>query len=108
MSDLFDDFNKILKKDFLPSLVKYLKESDSDIAYNINSFIDDPQTFTADIFEKFGKNKDNNINERSYNNIENVTEINPDEDDDYGELYKRLSLIEDNMIQIEKVLKEKN
>ena len=106
MSDFFEDFNKILKKDFLPKLIKYLKQSDVDIPENINILIDDPQSFLVDIFQKFSKSKDNNINKGSYKDIKNVTEINPVKDDEYNELYKRLSSIEDNMIQIEKVLKE--
>ena len=39
--------------------------------------------------------------------IENITDSDPSFDD-YKDLLKRLTLIEENMIQIEKLLKEKN
>ena len=42
------------------------------------------------------------------NDIENVTDINPETDDEYDELFTRLILIEENMVKIEKILKDKN
>ena len=107
MPDIFEDLNKIFKKDLLPNFLRYLKESDNAIPENINSFLDDPQIFIADLFEKFSKNKDNNINKGSYKDFESVTDINPVQQEEYDDLYKILSSIEDNMIHIEKVLKEK-
>ena len=106
MADFFDDFNKILRRDLAPILLKYLKDSNNKIPDNINSFIEDPQTFLNDIFDKFSKNKDNN-NQRNYTDIEKFTDIVSVFDDEYDDLFERLNVIEENMIQIEKILKEK-
>ena len=108
MPDLFDEFNKILKQDLAPMFIKYLKDSNNNLPENINSFIEDPQTFLTDIFEKFSKNKDNDINQEVNKNIKNVTAIDPVFQEDYDELLKRLLSIEENMIQLEKILKDKN
>ena len=40
--------------------------------------------------------------------IENVTDIDPIIDSNYDELLKRLISIEENMMQIEKIFKDKN
>tara|TARA_Y100001978_G_scaffold45477_1_gene40513 strand:- start:115 stop:429 length:315 start_codon:yes stop_codon:yes gene_type:complete len=104
MSDIFDDFNKVLKKDLVPILVKYLKDPNNKITDNLNDFLNDPQTLLTDIFEKFSRNK----NQRNYTDIENITDIDPALEDEYDELFKRLIIIEENMIQIEKILKDKN
>tara|TARA_B100000963_G_scaffold347253_1_gene353366 strand:- start:366 stop:692 length:327 start_codon:yes stop_codon:yes gene_type:complete len=108
MSDLFDDFNKIFKKDLVPIFVKYLKDPNNKITDNLNDLLNDPQTLLSDVFEKFSKNKDNATNEKNYNDIENVTDINLEVDDEYDELFTRLILIEENMMKIEKILKDKN
>ena len=108
MPDLFDDFNRILKKDFLPILVKYLKDPNNKIQDNFNDLINDSQILFTDIFERISKNKNNYDNQNNYTNIENVTDINPAVDDEYDDLLKRLTLIEDNMINIEKILKDNN
>ena len=108
MSDIFDDFNKILKKDLLPILVKYFKDPNNKIAYNLNDFLNDPQILLTDILEKFSRNKDIYRNQTNYTDIENVTDIDPPFQDEYDELLKRLIFIEENMIQIEKILKDKN
>ena len=108
MSDIFDDFNKILKKDLAPLLLKYLKDTNNNIPENINTFIDDPKTFLKDILEKFSKNKDYDDKQASYTDIESVTEVDVAIDDEYHDLFQRLIVIEENMIQLQKVLKEKN
>ena len=108
MSDLFDDFNKILKKDLLPFLVKYFKDPNNKITDNLNDFLNNPQSFVKDMFENFSKNKDYNSKQESYTDIENVTNIDPTIDEEYDDLLKRLILIEENMIQIERILKDKN
>ncbi len=100
MPDLFDDLNKILKQDFLPILVKYFKDPNNKITDNL-----------ADIYEKFTRNKDITNNQGNYTDIENVTEIDSvvyDKFDEYAELFNRLILIEENMVQLEKTLKDKN
>jgi len=107
MSDIFDDFKKVLKKDLLPNLVQYFKDPNNKITDNVNDFINNPQTFLEEFFEKFSKNKDFNNNQEAYTDIENVINIDPTIDNEYDELLKRLILIEENMIQIEKLLKEK-
>ena len=101
MSDLFDDFNKILNKDLFPFLVKYLKDPNNKISYSINNIMNEPNVFLTDIFEKFSKNKDYNVNQRDYTNCENLN------DDEYDDLLKRLVVIEENMNQLEKILKDK-
>ena len=108
MSELFDDFNKIFKKDFVPFLITYLKDPNNKINDNLSDFLKDPKTSLIDIFEKFSSNKTSTNNQRSYKDIENVTDIDQIIDDEYDKLLERLILIEENMIQIEKVLKDKN
>ena len=106
MPDIFDDFNKILKKDFVPILVKYLKDPNNKIPNNINDFLNDPRILLNDIFEKITTNKANDVNQTNHADIENITDTDLSSDD-YKDLLKRLTLIEENMIQIEKLLKEK-
>tara|TARA_B100000212_G_C27028111_1_gene386126 strand:+ start:138 stop:473 length:336 start_codon:yes stop_codon:yes gene_type:complete len=107
MSDIFDEFNKVLKKDLVPVLLKYFKDPNNKISDNLNDFLNDPQTLINNIFEKFSGNKDSFKNQGNYADIENVTDIDSSIDDEYDDLYKRLTLMEENMIQIEKILNEK-
>ena len=108
MSDIFDDFKKVLKKDLVPILVQYFKDPNNKITDNLNDFLNNPQRFLRDKFENFSKNNDYDNKQESYTDIENVTNIDPSIDDEYDDLLKRLILIEENMIQIEKILKGKN
>ena len=108
MSDIFDDFKKVLKKDLVPILVDYFKDPDNKITANLNDFLNNPQTFLKDLFENFSKNKNYDNKQESYTDIKNVTNIDSTIDDEYDDLLKRLILIEENMIQIEKILKDKN
>ena len=108
MSDIFDDFKKLLKKDLVPIFIQYFKDPNNKITSNLNDFLNNPQIFLKDIFENFSKNKDYDNKQESYNDIENVTNIDPIIDDEYDDLLKRLNLIEENMIHIEKILKDKN
>ena len=108
MSDIFDDFKKVLKKDLVPILVNYFKDSDNKISDNLNDFLNNPKIFLKAIFENFSKNNDYDNKQESYADIENLTNIDPTIDDEYGDLLKRLILIEENMIKIEKILKDKN
>ena len=108
MSDIFDDFKKLLKKDLAPILVKYFKDPNNKITDNLNDFLNNPQSFVKDIFENFSKTKDYSNKQQSYTDIETVTNIDPTNDNEYDDLLKRLILIEENMIQIEKILKDKN
>ena len=108
MSDLFDDLNKIFKKDLVPILAKYFNGSDNKITDNLNDFINDPKTLLTDLFEKFSSDKDIDNYQRNFTDIENVSEIDSVYDDEYDDLLKRLILIEENMIEIEKLLKDKN
>ena len=107
MSDIFDDFKKVLKKDLVPILVNYFKDPDNKITDNLNDFLNNPQTFLKDLFENFSKNKNYDNKQESYTDIKNVTNIDSTIDDEYDDLLKRLILIEENMIQIEKILKDK-
>ena len=108
MSDIFNDFKKVLKKDLAPILVQYFKDPNNKITDNLNDFLNNPQIFVKDIFENFSKNKDYDNKQESYTDIENITNIDPIIDNEYDDLLKRLILIEENMIQIEKILKDKN
>ena len=108
MSDIFDDFRKLFKKDLMPILVQYFKDPNNKITDNLNDFLNNPQIFLKDIFENFSKNKNYENKQESYTDIENVTNIDPTNDNEYDDLLKRLILIEENMIQIEKFLKDKN
>ena len=108
MSDIFDDFKKVFKKDLVPFFVQYFKDPNNKLNVNLNDFINNPKTFLKDIFENFSKNKEYNSQQESYADINNVTNIDPTIDDEYGDLLKRLIYIEENMIQIQKLLKDKN
>ena len=108
MSDIFDDFKKVFKKDLVPFFVQYFKDPNNKLTDNLNDFLNNPQIFLKDIFEKFSKNKDFDYKQESYTDIENATNIDPTIDDEYDDLLERLILIEENMIQIEKFLKDKN
>ena len=110
MSDLFDDLNKIFKKDLVPILGKYFKDPKNKIFNNINDFLNDPSISITDIFEKLAKNKniDNDIDKGFYTDNENTIVNDTSNDDDYEDLMKRLTLIEENMFELEKLLKDKN
>ena len=108
MSDIFDDFKKVFKKDLIPFFVQYFKDPNNKLTDNLNDFLNNPQIFLKDIFENSSKNKDYDNKQESYTDIENVTNIDPKIADEYDDLLKRLILIEENMIQIEKILKDKN
>ena len=108
MSDIFDDFKKVFKKDLLPFFVQYFKDPNNKLTDNLSDLLNNPQAFLKDIFENFSKNKDYENKQESYADIENVINIDPTIDDEYDDLLKRLILIEENMIQIEKFLKDKN
>ena len=110
MSDIFEDLNKILRKDLVPILVKYFKDpNNKKIIDNLNDLLNDPQVKLTNIFEKFSKNKDdNNNNQENYSDIKNVTDIDPVIEDEYDDLLKRLIIIEENMLQMANELKEKN
>ena len=108
MSDLFDDFNKIFKKDLVPIIVKFLKDPNNNITDNLNQLLNDPQRIITDLLDGFIKNKDNENKPGDFTDIANVSEIDQLHDDDYENLFKHLIVIEDNMIQLEKILKDKN
>jgi len=108
MSDIFDDFKKVFKKDLVPFFVQYFKDPNNKLTVNLNDFLNNPQTFLKDIFENFSNNEDYANKQASYTDIENVTNIDSNIDDEYDDLLRRLILIEENMIQIEKILKDKN
>ena len=108
MSDIFNDFKKVVKKDLLPLLVNYFKDPNNKITDNLNDFLNNPQIFLKDIFENFSKNKDYDNNQESYTDIQNVANIDSTFDDEYDELLKRLISIEENMIQIKKLVKDRN
>ena len=108
MSDIFEDFKKVLKKDFVPIFIQYFNDPNNKVTDNFNDFLNNPQTFLKEFFEKFSNNKDYDNKQESYNDIENVINIDQTIDDEYNDLLTRLIVIEENMIQIEKVLKDKN
>ena len=108
MSDIFNDFKKVLNKDLIPILVQYYKDPNNKIADNLNVFVNKSQTFLKDMVENFSKDKYYDNKHQSYTDIENVTNIDPTIDVEYDDLLKRLIVIEENMIQIEKFLKDKN
>ena len=108
MPDILDDFNKILKKDVVPILTKYFGNLNNTTSDNINDFIDDSRILLTNIFEKFSKNKENVINKENYSDIQNLTDMDQSFHDEYDDLLSRLILIEKNMNQIEKILKDKN
>ena len=108
MSDLLDEFNKIFIKDLLPKLGKYLKDPNNKISDKFNNFVNNPQSFLVDILEKVSKNKGIDDNKNNYNNFESIINIDPIFDEEYDELIQRLVIIEENMIHIQNLLKDKN
>tara|TARA_B100000575_G_C22949930_1_gene549406 strand:+ start:367 stop:696 length:330 start_codon:yes stop_codon:yes gene_type:complete len=109
MSDLFDDFSKRLKNELLPNLVKYFKDPNNKMNDNINDFLNDSRNFLNELFEKISKNSNNDIYQKNHADFENITSFDESvETEDYDELIKRLISIEENMIQIEKTIKDKN
>ena len=108
MSDIFDDFKKVFKKDLLPFIFQYFNDPNNKLTDNLSDLLNNPQAFLKDIFENFSKNKDYDNKQKSSNDIESVINIDPTIDNEYDDLLKRLILIEENMIQIEKILKDKN
>jgi len=108
MADIFEDFQKVFKKNLRPILIQYFKDPNNKIKDNLNDFLNNQQIFLKDIFEKFSKNKVYDGEQESYTDIENVTNIDSTIDEDYDELLKKLILIEENMIEIEKILNDKN
>ena len=105
MPDLFDDLNKIFKKDLIPIIIKYLKDPNNKLTENFNDLVNDPKLTLTKFLEKFSQNKNNDNNKRNYSDIKNVTDIEIVVDDEYDDLIKRLILIEENMVNIEKLLK---
>ena len=108
MPDFFDDFNKILKTDLVFKITKYFKDTNNKINDNLSDLLKDPQATITDIIEKFSKIKEIDDNQTNYNDSEYVNDVDPIDDDEYDELLKRLSSIEENLIQVEKILKHKN
>ena len=108
MSDVFDDLNKILRKDLVPKLVKYFNDPNNKITDNLNEILNDPQALLTDIFDRLSKIKDNNSNQRNYQDIANINDLDPVFEDEYDDLLKRLILIQEAMIQIEQIIKEKS
>ena len=108
MPDFFDDFNKILKKDLASIFAKYFKDPNNKIDESLNDLLNDPQSILTDIMEKFSRIKDIDDNQTNHDDSENVNNIDPICDDEYAELLKRLTSIEENLIQVEKILKHKN
>ena len=108
MSDFFDNFNKILKKDLTSILAKYFKDPNNKINESLNDLFNDPQSIVNNIKEKFSRIKDIDENQTNYDVTENVKNIDPICDDEYVELLNRLTSIEENLIQFEKIFKHKS
>tara|TARA_Y100000589_G_scaffold142778_1_gene136281 strand:+ start:821 stop:1162 length:342 start_codon:yes stop_codon:yes gene_type:complete len=107
MPDLFDDFSKRLKNEFVPILVKYFKDPNNKINDNINDFLNDSRNFLTEVLEKISKNSNDDIYQRNNTDFENINSINqPVQTDEYADLLKRLISIEENMIQIQKKIKD--
>jgi len=100
--------NKFINKDLIHFFIQYFKDSNNKLTDYLNDFLNQPQIFLKDIFENFSKNNDYDIKQESYTDFENVSNSDRTIDDEYDNLLKRLILIEKNMIQIEKILKDKN
>ena len=106
MSDFFDDFSNNLKKEYIPFLIKYFRDPNNKLSDSIDNLLNNPQNFLTEFFENFSTNKYNKASK--YKNTENITDIDISNENQFDELYLRLSKIEENMIQIEKILKDKN
>jgi len=107
MSDFFDNFTKTFKNDLAYILAKYFNDPNHKKAENLNDFLNDPQTVLTDFFEKISKDKVMDNIQRNSKDIKNENDINLVHTE-YDELFKRLTSIEENMIQLEKIFKNKS
>ena len=55
MSDIFDEFKKLLKKDLATILVQSVKDPNNKITDNLNDIFNNSQTLLKDMFENFSK-----------------------------------------------------
>ena len=108
MSDFFDDFNKILKKDLVPIVLRYFNDPNTKITDNLNDFLNDPKISLKEILEKISKYKNKYNMQTKYEDVENINDIDISINEEYDDLLERLIVIEETMIQLEKILKEKN
>ena len=108
MSDFIDDLNKAFKKDLVPFLVKYIKDPDIKISENVSNILNNPEAFFNDIFRKFSKTKENITTSKDYSDIENIIDIDEGSDIEYEDLYIRLKIIEENLMQMQKLLRGNN
>ena len=82
MSDIFDDFKKVLKKDLVPILVHYFKDSDNKISDNLNNFLVtewDRLQNTNDTQDQFDDNEQHMIIQDAMNLL--LDKLNVDSDD---------------------------
>ena len=101
MADIFEEINRNFKKDFVPTLVRYLKDPNNKISENISSFLNDPKELLSDLFEKSSKNKEHDDSDQI-----NYIEIDQNLNEEYEDLFNRLKDIEKSMVKIQNLLEE--
>ena len=108
MPDFFDDLKNNIKKDLAPIFLKYFNDPNNKISDKLNNFINDPHYNLTDFFDKFSKNKDNDEDKIDNIIIENNFNDDSNIDSEYDELLNRLTSIEENMIKLKNILRDKN
>ena len=106
MSDLFEDLNKFLKKDFLLKLKQLIEEPNPKFYKTFIDLLNQTNLSVKDVIDTLINAKNNqNQNEYSEDTVDNKVDFDPE--DNYENLFVRLSNIETHLSQMEKLLKEK-
>ena len=107
MADLFEDFNNIVNKELILKLINKLKDPDNKFSENLNKLLNDRNISFNDILEKYIYNQNYSSKDVKKTDLENLSEREKKSNKDYEELFIRLRLIEENMINMENYLKSK-
>ena len=106
MSDLFEDLNNFFKKDILLKVKELIDEPNPKLYKNFIHFLNQKNLSIKDLIENlFNTKNDHNQNEYTEDTSVNKIDLNPQ--DNYENLFARLSNIETYLSQMEKLLKEK-
>ena len=105
MADFLEEFNNILNKDIFPKINQFVKDPNNNFVENINNLLNEQKIPLKDILNKFQETEYKSKDIDSYSNIDKNEEIVLDEN--YDDLFIHLKIIEDNMVQLQKFLKDK-
>lgn len=106
MSDLFEDLNKFLKKDFLLKFKQLIEEPNPKFYKTFIDLLNQKNLSVKDVIDTLINTKNNqNQNEYSEDIVANKVDLDPE--DNYENLFAKLTNIETHLSQMEKLLKEK-